>query len=229
MAKSHPSLADTGSDRVPRWCLCSFGQKSRTSCGFSSRLKPFLLLPLALSVWVFRSAHGESRVHDAPAALVSRTFHVLGVECGSCVYLVEQAVREVPGVSRVNVVQSLENCADVTFDPKVVSEHQIAQAVFTAHALHGTPYRAALRMRMPDYVRQEKKMTALFERWNQWVELQVVDREKGELAVHFLPLKTGAQNTGIQGWSLARFLELLKEVLPAGAVLEVQGTGAVGG
>jgi len=145
------------------------------------------------------------------------------------VYLVEQAVREVPGVSRVSVVQSLENCADVIFDPKLVSEHQIAQAVFTAPALHGTPYRAVLRMRMPDCVRQEAKMTAFFEQWKKCVELQVLNRKKGELAVHFLPLKTDPEKPGPQGWSVARFWELFKKGLPEGTVLEVLGTGSVGG
>ena len=228
MAKSSPSVVDAGSDRerdggLQQCLLWCFGQKNRTSCDSPSLLKHSLRVAFALSVWLFGSAHGD------PTSLVSRTFYVSGVECGSCVYLVEQAVREVPGVSRVSMVQSLENCVDVIFDPNIVSEHQIALALFTAPALHGTPYRAVLRMRMPDCGRQEAKMTALFEQWKPWVELQVLDRIKGELAVHFLPLKTNTQKPEPQGWSVARFWEAFKEGLPEGTVLEFLGTGTVGG
>jgi len=213
MAKSSHSAADAASERkldgdFQRWRLCYFGRKNQPFRGFHLLLKHFLRLPFALSVWLFGSALGE------PVSLVSRTFYVSGVECGSCVYLVEQAVREVPGVSRVSVVQSLENCADVLFDPKVVSEHQIAQAVFNAPALHGTPYRAALRMRMPECVRREAEMTALFARWKPWVEVQLIKGKKGEFSVHFLPLKTDTQTPGPQGWSVARFWDLLNVGLP---------------
>ncbi|OYW77095.1 MAG: hypothetical protein B7Z37_05470 [Verrucomicrobia bacterium 12-59-8] len=57
------------------------------------------------------------------------TFYISGVECGSCVYVVQQSISETKGVSDATVVQVIDNYANVVFDPKVVSEHQIAQAV----------------------------------------------------------------------------------------------------
>ena len=68
------------------------------------------------------------RAEDKPQP-VTRTFYVAGVECGSCVYVVQQSVSETKGVSDAMVLQVIDNYANVTFDPKVVSDHQIAQAV----------------------------------------------------------------------------------------------------
>ncbi len=48
---------------------------------------------------------------------ITRTFYVTGVECGSCVYVVQQSVSETKGVSDVTLVQMVDNYAKVTFDP----------------------------------------------------------------------------------------------------------------
>jgi hypothetical protein len=39
----------------------------------------------------------------------------------------------------------------VSYDPKLVSEHQIAQAVREAPGLHGMPYIATMKVRVPGF------------------------------------------------------------------------------
>lgn len=141
---------------------------------------------------------------------VTRTFYVSGVECGSCVYVVQQAVGEAKGVSDVTVVQVIDNYANVTFDPRVVSEHQIAQAVREALPIHGMPYLATLKMFIPDYIKNAAKVEAVFAGWKDGVEIEPVNKAKGELVLHFLPLKADPKKTGPQGWNLAQFTEAMK-------------------
>jgi copper chaperone CopZ len=151
---------------------------------------------------------------------VTRTFFVSGVECGSCVYMVQQAVSEAKGVSEVSVVQVIDNYANVTYDPKMVSEHQIAQAVRDAIPIHGMPYLATLKLRVPAYAKSASKVDALFARWKDWLEVERVDKAKGEFVLHFLPLKADAKKAGPQGWSLAQFTEAMKAPAPKGLGLE---------
>ena len=148
------------------------------------------------------------------------TFYVSGVECGSCVYVVQQSISETKGVSEATVMQVIENCANVVFDPKVVSEHQIAQAVREALPIHGKPYLATLKLYAPDYAKHAAKVDGLFARWKGWVELETVDKAKGELLIHFHELKSDPKKTGPQGWSLAQFTAAMKSPEPNGLGLD---------
>ena len=141
---------------------------------------------------------------------VTRTFYVSGVECGSCVYAVQQSVTETKGVADVTVVQLIDSIANVTFDPKKVSDQQIAQAVREAYPLHGMPYLATLKLRMPGYAKNAAKVDRLFAGWKKSVTMEVIDKAKGELVVHFLPLEVDAQKTAPQGWSIALLAEAAK-------------------
>ena len=151
---------------------------------------------------------------------VTRRFYVSGVECGSCVYVVQQSVSEAKGVSDVTVVQVIDNYANVTFDPQVVSEHQIAQVVREALPIHGMPYLATLKLRIPEYAKNAAPVDEVFARWKKWVEIEAVDRTKGDFVIHFLPLQTDSKKTGPQGWSLAQFTEAMKAPAPRGLGLE---------
>lgn len=162
----------------------------------------------------------------APATLaaerqpVTLTFYVSGVECGSCVYVVQQSVAETKGVSDVTVVQVIDNYAKVSFDPQVVSEHQIAQAVREGYPLHGMPYQFTLKLRVPDYANKgnSSRVDALFAQWKDSVLIDLVDKAKGEFVIHFLPLKVDAKKAGPQGWSLAQLTQAMKA--PAGLGIE---------
>lgn len=142
---------------------------------------------------------------------VTRTFYVSGVECGSCVYVVQQSVSETKGVSDAMVVQVIDNYANVTFDPKVVSDHQIAQAVREALPIHGMPYLAMLKMKVADFATNEPKVKALFSGWKKWVEVEAVDKAKGEVLLHFLPLEADEKKAGPQGWRMELLTEAAKK------------------
>lgn len=143
----------------------------------------------------------------AAAEPVKRTFYVSGIECGSCVYMVQQAVTETKGVSSVTVVQIIDKYANVTFDPSVVTDHQIAQAVREAYPLHGTPYLATLKLCVADYAKNAAKVDGLFAAWKDSLKVEVIDKAKGELVVHFLPMPSDEKKTGPQGWTFAEWAE----------------------
>jgi copper chaperone CopZ len=143
---------------------------------------------------------------------VTRTFFVKGMECGSCVYMVQQSVTATPGVSDANVVQLLDSYANVSYDPKVLSEHQVAQAVREGTALHGTPYLATLKVSVPEFSRHAVKIEAAFTKWKDAVWLDVLDRDQGQLEIHFHELKPGPKKAGATGWSLALLEETLKGI-----------------
>lgn len=146
----------------------------------------------------------QSAAEDKPG-LARRTFYISGLECASCVYMAQQAITETKGVEQVEVVQMLDSFAKVAYDPGRLSEHQIAQAVREAPPLHGMPYLASLKLRVPAYAQGDNaaKVKALFARWSEWVEAVVMDERAGELDIVFQPLvvKEGAKSP--QGWSLA--------------------------
>jgi copper chaperone CopZ len=158
--------------------------------------------------------------HAAVAAdkpqTITRTFYVSGIACGSCVYMVQQSIAETKGVKDVTVVQVIDNYANVTFDPKVVSDHQIAQAVREAYPLHGMPYLATLKLRIPEYAKNATKVDAVLARWKNAIKAEVADKAKGEILIHFEPLQVDESKTQPQGWNLAQFTEALQSPAPKG-------------
>lgn len=151
-------------------------------------------------------------------------FHVSGLECGGCVYSVQSTLSQTPGVSEAEVIQGFEGTATVSYDPAVISEHQIAQAVRESPMVHGTPYLAAMKLRIRGYAQDgnASKVKALFDRWNQWVELKVTNEREGEVLVHFLPLENSAQVKTRRGWSLAQLTEALEAPAPKGLGLKFE-------
>ena len=139
-----------------------------------------------------------------------------GVECGGCVYLVEHSLRETKGVVSVQVNQGLECTAIVTFNPLLVAEQKVAQAVRDATSLHGEPYSAQLKMSVRGYARHADSVQALFRRWEDSVRVEVIDFEKGELLLSFLPFKSGGVPPASPGWSLGLWEDAAKAGLPAG-------------
>lgn len=166
------------------------------------------------------AAHGA----DTPAPAAKAVFIVSGVECGSCVYMVQYTLSQTPGIAEVEVSQGLEDFARVSFDPKVITEHQIAQAVRDAPGLHGKPYLASMKLRVSGYAQNGNaaKVKALFDRWKQWVELEVWDEREGELHIHFRELEKDAKGTTPRGWSFAKLTEALQAPAPKGLGLKCE-------
>ena len=155
---------------------------------------------------------------ESKPKLTTLTFYVTGVECPGCVYSVNYSISQLKSVSDVTAGQFIENYANVTFDPKVVSIHQIAQAVTEAAPLHGVPYQATMKLFIPDYAKEQnsRKVDALFARWKALVEVETVDRASGEFLIHFQPLKMDAKKAGPQGLTLDELTSALHEPAPKG-------------
>lgn len=151
--------------------------------------------------------HAEDK--PAPAKTV---FVVSGLECGSCVYMVQHQLSQTAGIAEVEVLQGIEGYASVSYDPKLVSEHQIAQAVREAPGLHGTPYIATMKLRVPGFSQHATKVKALFEKWKPSIELVVWDEHAGELIVNFSELKKDAKGAFPRGWSIAQLEDGLKKL-----------------
>ncbi|MBE2286465.1 MAG: heavy-metal-associated domain-containing protein [Prosthecobacter sp.] len=161
-----------------------------------------------LAVWAILlpfSLHAADK--PAPAKTV---FVVSGLECGSCVYMVQHQLSQTPGIAEVEVLQGLEGYASVSYDPKLVSEHQIAQAVREAPGLHGMPYIASMKLRVPGFSQHSTQVKALFEKWKPTVELVVWNEHEGELIVNFAELERDAKLVLPRGWSLSQLAEGLK-------------------
>jgi len=165
-------------------------------------LKHFLLWILA----------GTTVRADAPS--VCRSYRLLGVECGGCVYMVEHALRETKGVTAVEVSQGVECRATVTYNPLLLGDHKVAQAVREATPIHGEPYTAQLKLRIRDYAEHAAALHAVFERWKDSVSLAVLDADKGDLLLSFLPLKIGSRSEGPTGWSLSLWAEAARNSMP---------------
>lgn len=183
---------------------------------YSAAVIGIVLLAKVLFVPVAGRAEDKAK----PAELI---FDVTGLECGACVYSMHQAIKDTKGVSDVEVMQTTDGYAKVTFDPKLVSEHQLAQAVREAFPLHGSPYLIKLRVRIPAYTRPEQaaRVDEVFARWQKWVEVKPTDKAKGEFLIHFKPLEKDSKATGPQGWTLAHLMQALKASAPKGSGLEV--------
>ncbi len=138
------------------------------------------------------------------AEQVARTFFIPGMECGSCVFLVQQAAAAVDGVKDVQVFQLVDGFARVTFDSERATEHGIAQAIREAPAGHGTPYLATMRYRIAQEKRRAQATKALLEGFSKWIEISESDKG-GVIAFRPLGFK---ERSG--GWSVKRVEAKLK-------------------
>lgn len=139
-------------------------------------------------------------------------FQVEGMECASCVYMVQLAVNEAKGVKEAAVDQGfLGGTAKVRYDPKQVSEHQIAQAVRYAVQLHGMPYLATLQIHVEGYSNKDNaaKIKSHFAKWSSLVDLVILDSAKGQLLIRFKPLEADATGAVPSGWALHQLTDVL--------------------
>lgn len=181
------------------------------------------LLPTLATLGFFTCvATGADKPAPAPAA--KAVFIVSGLECGSCVYMVQHTLSQIRGIAEVEVLQGLEGFAKVSFDPKIISEHQVAQAVRETPGLHGMPYIATMKLRVPGYAQDGNaaKVKALFHRWKQWIEMIVWDEREGELHIHFHELKKDAKGALPRGWSYTQLTEALQSPAPKGLGLKCE-------
>jgi len=138
-------------------------------------------------------------------------FTISGLECGSCVYVVQTQLNQTRGIAEVEVLQHAGGFARVSYDPRVVSEHQIAQSVRDTSALHGMPYIASMKLRVHGFSKHSGAVKALFEAWKPLITLEILDEREGELTVNFSELERDNRFILPRGWSLSQLQAGLKE------------------
>lgn len=164
-------------------------------------------LPAAFAILLSFALHAAEK--PAPAKAV---FVISGLECGSCVYMVQTQLTQTRGISEVEVLQGVEGFARVSYDPKVITEHQIAQSVRDTSALHGMPYIASMKLRVPGFSKHAVEVKALFEAWKPFIALEVWNEREGELIVNFTELERDAKFVLPRGWSLSQLEAGLKKL-----------------
>lgn len=161
-----------------------------------------LLLATSLSL---APARGET---PAKPKGVTLTYYVSGVECTACLEMVRQSLEQVQGITDVWLEQRIESVANITFDPKVTSAHQVAQGVLNAVPLHGKPYEPSLQLSIPDYGKPgvAARVESVFQKQKPWVEISAMNKEKGEFLLFFVPLEKKDQ----KGWDHVAFTRALE-------------------
>jgi len=194
--------------------------------GLSTLLNSIMRLLIFVSLLLNQSfapliAAEKEKPKASPTTL---TFFITGIECAACVEMVRQSVSNTPGVTDLFVEQRIDSYASVAFDPQQVSAHQIAQAIFDSMPLHGRPYEPRLMLTIPDYAKSEiaAKVDAVIAQHAAFIEVETMDKEKGELLLYFLPLKSDPSNKKPQGWNHTTLLHTLQDPAPKGLGLKVQ-------
>lgn len=151
------------------------------------------------------------------------TFFVSGLECAACTESVRQSIYGLDGIQKVLMREGLEGYATVTFATETVSAQQIAQAVYDAPPLHGTPYEASLKIRVPAYVKpdQAAKVDALIATQKSAITAEPDWEAKDQLIIRFLPLEAmpTPKTRTAQGWRHESLSETLHEPAPTGPAL----------
>lgn len=154
---------------------------------------------------------------ETPGGTETFTFYVTGMECGSCQAMITQSLNEVKGVKDVDL-SIIGAYANVTFDPSLASAHQIAQAVLDTQPVHGKPFVATLKILVPDYAKPANKARVddVMAKHPEWMQVEPVNKDKGEFIVSFNELEVDASKSGPQGWRLEEFLHSIRDPAPAG-------------
>lgn len=170
-------------------------------------MRPVFLLLTFLSLNFIRA--GEPAT--AKPAGVTLTYYVSGVECTACLEMVRQSLEQVKGITDVWLEQRIESVANITFDPKVVSAHQVAQGVLNAVPLHGKPYEPTMQLTIPGYSKPgvAQRVESVFQKQKPWVEIHAMDKEKGEFLLSFVPLEKKEQ----KGWDHLAFTRELESAV----------------
>jgi copper chaperone CopZ len=143
------------------------------------------------------------------------TFFVSGLECAACTESVRQSIYGLDGIQKVLMKEGLEGYATVSFATETVSAQQIAQAVHDAPPLHGTPYEASLRLKVPAYTQtdQAAKINTLLATQKTAITAEPDWDAKDQLIIRFLPLENQAPvpPRTARGWNPSQLTEALRK------------------
>ena len=109
------------------------------------------------------------------------------------------------------------------FDPKTVSHHQVANAIYKSEPVHGDAYMPSLKVRIPDYAKagNAAKIDALLAAQKDVIEVKPINKAKGEFRLAFLQLKLDPKKKGPQGFDADAFAHSIQDPAPKGLGLEL--------
>ena len=179
----------------------------------NARLLPALIVGLVLPL-----SAAETKPAVSKAVPVTATFYINEVKCSTCVNALEESLRKLPTVTKVDNLSESTGLAVVTFDPKTVSYQQVAQAIFATAPVHNDPYTASLKFTISDYAKGDNaaKLNALFAKHKHEVRVEVKNKARGECVLFFEQLRVIAGKKGPQGWNLDEFVSAIQEPAPKG-------------
>lgn len=148
-----------------------------TRCGY-----PFLALAAALGT----TAPQELAAAVDPAQLRTYTFFIEGIRTGRDVEIVRQAVTALHDVTAINELTPTSGFANITSDHKQVTHQEIGQAIAKAG-----PYKACLRVEIPEYSKFATEINAIFAAARQGTIIQESDQQKHEFTIWFRPVEPG--------------------------------------
>jgi copper chaperone CopZ len=177
-----------------------------------------LLLPALLAVVTLSAQAADKAKPAAKAAGLTATFYITEVKCSSCASSIDESLRKLPTVTKVDDLSENTGFAVITFDPSVISHHQVAQAVFAAAPVHGDPYIATLKFTIADYAKGDNaaKVNAVIAKHKSDVRIEVKNKANGEFLLSFEPLRVDGAKKGPQGWTLESFRSAIAEPAPKG-------------
>lgn len=174
-----------------------------------------LLLATLLAALTLSAQAADKAAKGAP---ISATFYITDVKCSSCASSIDESLRKLPTVTKVDDLSENTGFAIITFDPAVISHHQVAQAVFAAAPVHGDAYVATVKLSIPDYAKGDNaaKVDAVIAKHKNDVRIELKNKAKGEFLVSFEPLRVDAAKKGPQGWTVEAFRAAIAEPAPKG-------------
>lgn len=179
-------------------------------------LLPALLASLALPLLAAEPAK--------KAAPVSATFYITEVKCSSCASSIDESLRKLPTVTKIDQLSESTGFAVVTFDPQAVSYHQVAQAVFAAAPVHGDAYVATMKFSIPAYSKGDNaaKVDAVLAKHKSQVRAELKNKGRGEFVLFFEPLAVVSGKKGPQGLNFDELVAEIQAPAPKGLGLPIE-------
>ncbi|MEN9575131.1 MAG: Heavy-metal-associated domain [Verrucomicrobiota bacterium] len=183
-----------------------------------------LLLPVLFASLLVPARAADTAKPAAKGAPITATFYITEVKCSSCASSIDESLRKLPTVTKIDDLSENTGFALITFDPQTISHHQVAQAIFAAAPVHGDPYVATLKFTIPNYAKGDNaaKVDAVFAQHKKDVSVEVKNKAKGEFLLRFEPLAATAGKKGPQGWTVEQFRAAIQEPAPKGLGLSFE-------
>lgn len=148
----------------------------------SSRLSSFLAMAVAL--WA--TAPQELPAAVDPSQLRTYTFYIEGIRTERDVEIVKQAVSALHDVTAITELTPMSAFANITSDHKQVTHQEIAEAIAKAG-----PYRASLRVEIPEYAKFAREIDAIFHATSHATIIKATGEEPHEFTIWFKPIEPG--------------------------------------